>query len=76
MKRIIEAKFTLADQELIIDSNNFDIKFTLEQDKTSHSNVLTLTIYNIHYDNSQDNILTVTGAFLALKPTIALYAGY
>ena len=76
MKRIIEARFTLADQTLILDSDNFDMKFSLEIDKTSYSNVLKLDIYNIHFDNSQDNLLTVTGAFLSNKPSIALYAGY
>ena len=76
MKRLIEAKFTLADLDLTIDNKNFDIKFSLEIDKTSHSNVLILEVYNLKYDNSADNSLTLMGAFLASKPQIALYAGY
>lgn len=76
MRRYIEAKCTLSDLDLVIDSKNFDMKFTLECDKTSHSNVLELEVYNLHYDNAKDNSLTLMGAFLASKPSIALYAGY
>nr|DAT04568.1 MAG TPA: tail protein [Caudoviricetes sp.] len=72
--RYIEIKFILGDNELIYDNDNFNIEFKLETDRTSQSNVLELTIYNIRMrDNEQ---LSLEYEFLKSKPRVELYAGY
>lgn len=72
--RYIEVHLQLGEDTLIYDNDNFNIDFILEIDRTSHSNVLELNIYNIKYE--QNSQYTLEYNFLKANPIIKLYAGY